>query len=114
MKLFPARALAIASIAALLAAMPNKAQSSQAQPPANPSPPSPSGQDQSVPPPAQPAGKVIFQRSLDANGNTVSTTGPAAKPAAQTAAAPSVEDADRQAVAITGLDLDVRVNSAAQ
>lgn len=109
MKLFLARALAIASIAALLAAIPCKAQT-----PSNPSPASPSGQDQSAPQPAQPAGKVIFQRSLDADGNTVSTTGPAAKPGAQTAAAPSVEDADRQAVAVTGLDLDVRLNTAAQ
>jgi hypothetical protein len=106
MKLSLARALAIASVAALLAAIPCKAQT-----PANPSPASPSGQDQSAP---EPAGKVIFQRSLDANGNTVSTTGPAARPGTQTATAPSVEDADRQAVAVTGLDLDVRLNTAAQ
>lgn len=111
MKLFLARALAFASIAALLAATLSKAQSSQAQTPSNPSPASPSGQDQSAP---QPAGKVIFQRSLDASGTTVSTTGAAAKPGAQTAATPSVEDADRQAITVTGLDLDVRLNTAAQ
>ncbi len=109
MKLFVARALAIASVATLLAVIPCKAQT-----PANPSPASPSGRDQSGPPPTQPAGKVLFQRSLDANGNTTSTTGPAAKPVSQTAAAPSFEDADRQAVAVTGLDLDVRLNTAAQ
>ncbi len=111
MKLFPARALAIASIAALLAATPSQAQRSQAQPPANPTPPT---QDQTAPPPAQPKGKVIFQRSLDANGSTVSTTGAAAKPAASTSDASSMEDADRQAVAITGLDLDVHLDTAAQ
>jgi hypothetical protein len=112
MKLFPARALAIATIAALLAAIPSKAQT-----PANPSPASSSGQDQSIqsaPQPSEPKGKVLFQRSLDANGNTVSTTGAAAKPAAQTSDASSFEDTDRQSVAITGLDLDVRLDTAAQ
>ena len=114
MKLFPARALAIASIAALMAAIPVKAQSSQAQSPANP-PASPSAQEQPAPQPAEPKGKVLFQRSLDANDNTVSTTGPAAKPvSAQTTSANSIEDADRRAVAVTGLDLDVRLDTAAQ
>ncbi len=41
-------------------------------------------------------------------------SGAAAKPSAQSSAASSFEDADRQAVAITGLDLDVRLDTAAQ
>ncbi len=40
----------------------------------------------------------------------MSTTGPAAKPGAHAVEAPVVEDADRAAVAITALDLDVRLN----
>jgi hypothetical protein len=108
MKLSPARALAIASIAALLAATPSQAQTP------NPSPTTQSGQDQSAPQPAEPKGKVLFQRSLGPDGETVSATGAAAKPSAQSSAASSFEDADRQAVAITGLDLDVRLDTAAQ
>jgi hypothetical protein len=108
MKLSPARALAIASIAALLAATPSQAQTP------NPSSTTQSGQDQSAPQPVEPKGKVLFQRSLGPDGDTVSATGAAAKSAAQTSAASSFEDADRQAVAITGLDLDVRLDTAVQ
>ncbi|MGA8085851.1 MAG: hypothetical protein WCA10_01005 [Terracidiphilus sp.] len=107
MKLFLARALAIASFAALAATVPD-----QAQTPANPSPANPSGPPQSTPQPAKPAGKVLFQRSLDTNGDTVSTTGPAAKPAAP--ATSTIDDADRKSVSITALDLDVRLNATAQ
>ena len=103
MKLFFARAaLAIASIA--IAGRPCMAQ--------NPPGQTQEGQDQSAP--ATPSGKVLFQRSLDANGNTVNTTGPAAKPAGQTAAAPSIANDVRQAVVVTGLDLDVRLTTVAQ
>ncbi len=108
MKLFLARALAITSLAALLAAVPGRSQT-----PLNPSPVDQSGQPQPAPQPEKPAGKVLFQRSLDANGNTVSATGPAAKPAAASSA-PSVDDAERKSVSVTGLDLDVRLNTAAQ
>jgi hypothetical protein len=112
MKLFLARALAIASLAALLAAAPNKAQT-----PANPSPASQSGPDQSTPKPApepaKPSGKVLFERSLDPNGDTVSTTGPAAK-AAPTAEIAPVDVAERKSLNIVGLDLDVRLNTTAQ
>jgi hypothetical protein len=117
MTLFLARALAIASFAALLAAIPDKAQT-----PANPSPASQSGPDQSTgqstpqpaPQPAKPAGKVLFQRSIDANGDTVSATGPAAKPAVPTAEAAAVDDPNRKSVIIAALDLDVRLNTATQ
>jgi len=127
MKLSLARTLAIASIAALLAVVPGKAQTTPATNPSNSQPtpgqpvqaqPSPAQSNQQQPFPdqsaPQPSGKVIFQRSLDANGNTVSTTGPAAKPETHAADAPTVEDAVRQAVTVTGLDLDVRLNTAAQ
>lgn len=104
MKLFRARALAITSVATLLAVLPCAAQSPASQ-----------SQDvQDKPAPAQPSGKVLFQRSVDAEGNTTSRNGPAANPAAQATGAPVVEDADRQAVVVTGLDIDVRLNTAAQ
>lgn len=97
MKLFSSWALAPAI--AFLAVIPSTAQS-----PAMPA------QEQQK----QPQGKVLFQRSLDANGNTVSTTGADAHAKAQTASVSPFADADRQAVVITGLDLDVRLNTAAQ
>lgn len=110
MKLFSGRMLAVASIAALTAALPCIAQN-----------PTTKGTNNThateAPSPAQqpePAGKVVFQRSVDANGNTVSTTGPAAKPAAHAVEAPVVEDADRAGVTVTGLDLDVRLNTEEQ
>lgn len=100
MKLFFARALAISSIVAVLAVVPCLSQNPTSQ-----------QQDQ---PATQPTGKVLFQRSLDANGNTESTTGSAARAAVQSAATPSVTDAERQAVVVTGLDLDVHLNAAVQ
>jgi hypothetical protein len=111
MKLFPARELAIASLVALLASAPGKAQT-----PANPNPADQSGPDQSSPQstqpqPAKPAGKVLFQRSLNPSGDTVSTTGPAARPVAASHA-PSIDDAERKALVVTALDLDVRLNTA--
>ncbi len=115
MKLFLARELAIASLVALLAAVPGKAQA-----PANPSPASQSGPEQSAPQsapaqaaPARPAGKVLFERSTGANGDIVSTTGLAAKPV-PVSSAPSIDDAERKSLIVTALDLDVRLNTAAQ
>jgi hypothetical protein len=105
MKLFPARALAIISLAALLAAVPAKSQTQS----------TPGSPRQEQPPPTtKPAGKVLFERSTDPNGDTVSTTGPGAKPAAPTSESSSVEDAQRASVSITGLDLDLRLDSTAQ
>ena len=123
MKLSLARTLAIASIAAILAAVPVKAQTAPSSPKPSQQQPSPDqpGPDQSSPDQSspvsttsQPSGKVLFQRSLDPNGDTISTTGPGAKPALQPAVASTVADADRQSVAIIGLDLDVRLNTPAQ
>jgi hypothetical protein len=59
-------------------------------------------------------GKVILQRSIDENGQTVE--GPQSPPAATTTAKiepkPTAEDADRSAVAFTAYDLDVRLRPA--
>jgi hypothetical protein len=63
--------------------------------------------------PNQPGGKVILSRSTDENGQTTTQAGPgAAPPAAQTAAAPTAEDAERQAVTFTDFDMDVRLRTA--
>jgi hypothetical protein len=108
MKLSPARALASASLAALLAVVSVPAQN----PPIPP-------QDQQNPPaqpssPAPPSGKVLFQRSLDPNGNTSSETGAAGVPAAKFPGKSTLSDNDRQAIIVSAIDLDVRLNSAAQ
>lgn len=60
-------------------------------------------------------GQVIFSRSTDENGVTTNQTGPAAtQHATQTAAAPSADDTERQAVTFTAFDLDVHLRPAAQ
>lgn len=57
-------------------------------------------------------GQVIFSRSIGESGETTQN-GPAAKaPAIGTTAAPVVSDSDRRAVAITAMDLDVRLRPA--
>jgi hypothetical protein len=109
MKLLFAGKMAIISVAALLAVFPVSAQSTT-----NSTQSATSSQEQPAPQPAKPNGKVLFERSVDANGNTVSTTGPAVKPGAGAAKGPAVEDAERQAIAVTDLDLDVRLNTADQ
>jgi hypothetical protein len=108
MKLFLAGTLATFSLAAFLAAFPAIAQTAT-----KPAPSETSGQDQPPPQPAEHPGKVLFERSLDGSGNTVSTTGSAAKPQPQTGESPKVEDAVRQSIAISDLDLDVRLQTAA-
>jgi hypothetical protein len=66
-------------------------------------------------PDQQPKGQVIFSRSTDADGQTT-TQSPqtAAQPAIKTTAEPSAEDAEREAVTFTALDLDVRLRTAEQ
>lgn len=70
----------------------------------------PAGQQADPPPASQsnPNSKIIFSRSADENGNTATTTGPAAL-----AQEPTATDDERRAVAFTALDLDVHVQSAA-
>jgi hypothetical protein len=60
-------------------------------------------------------GKVIFSRSLDANGDTTSQAAPAAKaPAIYMASEPTAEDPDRRAITFTAMDLDVHLRTAAR
>jgi hypothetical protein len=107
MKLSLARTLAVAMVAAILGVLSCAVQTG-AQPAQNGTPQS---QQQSP----NPSGKVIFSRSSDENGQTVTHVGPAAAmPTVQMATEPSADDAERQAVTFTNLDLDVRLHTAAQ
>jgi hypothetical protein len=62
---------------------------------------------QSPAPPSSPNGQVIFSRSTDENGETTTQAGPAKAP--QMAAAPTAEDAEREAVTFTDFDMDVHL-----
>jgi hypothetical protein len=104
MKFFPAGSMAIVSAAIVLAVWPGLAQTNPSQTSQN------SPQPQSAPS----TGKVIFSRSTDENGQTTAKVGPAATQAAiEMAKEPTAEDADRQAVTFTALDLDVHLRAAA-
>ena len=104
MKVFPAGSMAIVSAAIVLAVWPGLAQTNPSQISQN------SPQPQSAPS----TGKVIFSRSTDENGQTTAKVGPAATEAAiEIAKEPTAEDADRQAVTFTALDLDVHLRAAA-
>lgn len=55
-------------------------------------------------------GQIIFSRSADQNGQTTTTTGPAAaKSGAQIVSAPVATDDERQALAFTAFDMDVHL-----
>jgi hypothetical protein len=97
--------MAVVLVAIVLAIAPGFAQAIPAQTPQNST-----QQSQS---PAS-GGKVIFSRSTNENGQTTTETGPAAtQPAIEMAKEPTAEDADRQAVTFTALDLDVHLRPAA-
>ena len=74
-----------------------------------------SGFAQTAPAPATPHSnsQVIYSRSTDENGQTTTTTGPAASIPAP-AAAPIATDAEREAVTYTDFDLDVHLRPADQ
>jgi hypothetical protein len=95
----------IAIAAIFLAALPSAAQSHNLPPP----PP-----QTGIPQDQQPAGQIIFSRSTNESGQTTTSDQSATRQAAQMAAAPSAEDAERQAVTFTDFDMDVRLRSAAQ
>ena len=57
-------------------------------------------------------GKVILQRSIDENGDTVDKADDKATPQPQIAPQPTAEDAERSALTTTSLDLDVRLRPA--
>ena len=63
----------------------------------------------------QPSGKVILSRSIDENGQPITQAGPASTPPpVKMAAAPTANDAERQAIAFTDFDMDVHLRSADQ
>lgn len=96
--------------AALLATLQCAAQSTN--PP--PTQPKPQAQQPAAPPTTQPSGQVIFERSIDDNGKTTTRATAAGKATAQMVGAPSVEDADREAIALTSIDLDLHLQTAGQ
>ena len=105
MKLSLARTLAVATAAAVLATFSGTAQTGTG---AQNTPPQPQG-------PSSSSGKVIFSRSSEENGQTVTQVGPgAANPNILMATEPSADDNDRRAVTFTDLDLDVRLHTATQ
>ena len=66
-------------------------------------------------PDQQPHGKVIFSRSTEDNGQTTTTTGPAApKSAGQPVSAPVATDAEREVLTFTAFDMDVHLRPVAQ
>jgi hypothetical protein len=112
MKFFTGGVLALAAAGSVAFSCPAQTapaaapQAPQSTPQAQPSQDQPS---QGQPP----KGQVIFSRSLDENGKTVTHTGSApGVPVIQTVAAPTAEDAERQAVTFTDFDLDVRLRLA--
>lgn len=92
---------ATAVVALALAAMPAVGQNSAASGAQQPSTTSPKS-----------SGKVIFSRSVDENGQTTNQVSPAA-PSAPMNSQPKAEDADRVATAVTALNLDMHLDSAA-
>jgi hypothetical protein len=79
------------------------------------SPPAASPQAAQPNPAAQSKGQVVFSRSVDENGNVSTLPGMVEKQAEiKNVAAPTVDDAERQAVSFTSLDLDVHLRSAEQ
>ncbi len=104
--LSPARMLHAAAIVVALSSLPIlKAQAGAAQQ-SNPQPQNSPPQDQ------PPKGKIIFSRSIDENGNTTTTAGPAANADLPLPTAPTATDTERQAVTFTALDLDARLRPA--
>jgi hypothetical protein len=66
-------------------------------------------------PDQQPHGQVIFSRSVDDNGQTTSTAGPAApKTAGQPVTSSVATDDEREALTFTAFDMDVHLRPAAQ
>lgn len=102
MKFSLARTLVPALIATVSAAICSSAQNAPSSTPA------PGQQNPSS------SGKVIFSRSMDANGKVTTQVGPAAsQPKPQIANQSTMEDASRRAIHVTSLDLDVRLYTAA-
>jgi hypothetical protein len=102
MRFSVANPLAIVLVAASFYALSGTAQQAQPSAPAQP--------DQHT------GGKVIFSRSIDEDGQVQTqqaTPAQTAQPELQMVSEPSAEDAERQAVTYTDLDLDTRIVAAA-
>jgi hypothetical protein len=115
MKLVSIRAVDLLLATVCFAAIPALSQTAPAAPapasnPASTSPSAPtSTSDQ------QPHGKVIFSRSVDDNGQTTTTAGPAApKTAGQPVTSPVATDDEREALTFTAFDMDVHLRPAEQ
>ncbi len=101
MKIASMSAAHLLSVAVCLTALPASSQTT----PSAPSPPL----DQ------QPHGQVIFSRSIDENGQTTITNGPAApQSAGQPVSVPVATDGEREAVTFTAFDMDVHLRPAEQ
>ena len=113
MKLASIRSAQLLPVALCLAALPALSQTTPSAPPPPSAPPSTSapasGPDQ------QPHGQVVFSRSVDDNGQTTTTAGPAApKSAGQPVSAPVATNAEREALTFTAFDMDVHLRPVAQ
>ena len=111
MKLMLGRRAAVVAFAALMAVVAGRAQSPART---NPDQDKSSGEQTGSGQVKKPGGKVLFQRSLDGSGNSVSATGAEATREATHLSAPVADDAERSAATVTRLDLDVRLNTEAQ
>jgi len=100
MKLFSAVGLAALGFAGALAATPGCSQN-------------PQGTTQQSVPNSSSSSKVIFSRSIDEDGKTTTTVGPAAQPTQKLAVKTVATDSERLAVAFSALDLDVHLQTAA-
>jgi len=111
MRLFSGRSTAVAVVVALMAAAVGLGQNPSSTKPDQSQ--SPAGQTPSQPEPLEkPRGKVLFQRSLDGKEKPANTAGAGAS--AKATDVPVATDEERLATSVTGLDLDVRLNSEAQ
>lgn len=106
MKFFPARALLLSAAFATVAATHSPAQNANSA--SQPKSQADQTTEQSG---QQPHGQVIFSRSIDQEGQTTTQAGPAAP---EMIKAPIADDAERQAVSFTSLDLDVHLHPAEQ
>ncbi len=91
-----------------LPAFPALSQTPPTPPTSTPTSAPPSDQNQ------QPHGQVIFSRSVDENGQTTSTAGPAAGVGGQPVTSPVATDAEREALTFTSFDMDVHLRPVAQ
>jgi hypothetical protein len=100
---------------ALLAAIPAHSQTAPSAPASAATPAPTSTSAPASTPEQQPHGQVIFSRSVDENGQTTSTAGPAVpKTAGQPVTSPVATDDEREALTFTAFDMDVHLRPAAQ